>query len=163
VYYTYCIKSLKSFSLTRKNRFGDCWHCCWLVIFVRYGGNGEPSAYRCAGEEESRIHCPVWLQTKLIHCRHLVNLQHSVTFTSHAQRSFLRLRLTESVWHHVAVRHSEMPLASESDIGYRFLFLCAGSLFPRSSGKSLCPRKWEWRRDRFSVMLSSAAIEGMVD
>jgi len=92
-------------------------------MFVRHGANGEPSAYRCAREEESRIHCPLWLQVKLIHCRHLVNLQHWVTFSSHAQRSCLRLRLIESVWNHVAVRHSEKPSSSESKIGYRFLFL----------------------------------------
>jgi len=65
----------------------------------------------------------MWLQGKMIQCRHLVNLQHWVTFSTHAQRSCLRLRLIESVWHHVAVRHSEKPPPSESDIGYCFLFL----------------------------------------
>jgi hypothetical protein len=59
----------------------------------------------------------------MIQCRHLVNLQHWVTFSSQAQRSCLRLRLIESVWHHVAVRHSEKPPPSESDIGCCFIFL----------------------------------------
>lgn len=38
-------------------------------------------------------------------------------------RRGLRLRLIQSLWHHVTVRHSEKPQPSESDIGYCFLFL----------------------------------------
>lgn len=97
---------------------------------------------------------------------HLLNLEHRVRFSSHAQTSCFRLRRGESVWHHLAIRHFEKLWLMESDRSTTAFSFCfsTGSLFLCLSWKCLSLvmlKEMRMTQGSLSSVMFAAAIEGM--
>lgn len=97
---------------------------------------------------------------------HLLNLEHRVRFSSHAQTSCFRLRRGESVWHHLAIRHFEKLWLMESDRSTTAFSFCfsTGSLFLCSSWKCLSLvmlKEMRMTQGSLSSVMFATAIEGM--